>query len=167
MLGVVDRKRVELAKSCAGRRNRQKDPTRSHLQRLRFPPVFVDDDPVVLATDVPFLSVASAARRLTVCVVAPVVAAYSHILYPDTTSTGLLPVTVVRRDPASAPSDSHRIWSAAVTMSANMPQFTRALSILECSARSGGRTHELVPLFCVASADPTDVTSSVPEWAIA
>jgi hypothetical protein len=74
---------------------------------------------------------------------------------------------VVRRNPPSAPSDSNRIWSAAVTRSANTPEFTRALSILECSAGSGVRTHELVPLFWVASADPTDVTSSVPQWAIA
>jgi hypothetical protein len=44
--------------------------------------VCLDDDPVVCATDVPFLSVASAARRLTVCVVAPVVATYTTSLVP-------------------------------------------------------------------------------------
>jgi hypothetical protein len=37
--------------------------------------------------------------------------------------------------------------SAAVTMSANTPEFMRALSILEYSAASECRTHELVPLF--------------------
>ena len=130
----------------------------------------LDDDAGVLPTAVLCLGVASAAPHLIACFAAPVVATYSYIFFLTERRQVLLPVSVVSVMPSAQRPWTLRlntIGQRPVTRSANTPEFTCALSILEYSTRYGRRTHELVPLFGIASAGPADVTSLVPEWAVA